>query len=135
MTARIVPITAFAFLLATLLNSQALRAQTGATLAGTITTSSGAALSGAKISAKNLNTGAVAEAQSDASGHFTLSSLIVGDYEVTIAAETFAPKTMKVTVATSSTQELNAVLSGAQNSATGNLPNAPSSARSRRSPT
>src|SRR5215472_4153621 len=99
MTARIVPITAFAFLLATLLHSQALRAQTGATLAGTITTSSGAAVSGAKISAKNLNTGAVAEAQSDASGHFTLSSLIVGDYEVSIAAETFAPKTMKVTVA------------------------------------
>ena len=52
------------------------RAQsTDATLSGTVTNAPGAAIPGAKISVKNLNTGQSADSLADAAGSFTLPKL------------------------------------------------------------
>ncbi len=53
------------------------------TISGTITDSSGAAISDAQVQVKNSGTGVVQTAASDSQGRFTVPSLNVGQYEVT----------------------------------------------------
>jgi hypothetical protein len=57
-------------------------AQVSAVLSGTVTDPSGAIVSGAAVSAKNVDTGAVRAAVTDGFGHYQLSSLPAGQYEI-----------------------------------------------------
>ncbi|MDQ2947182.1 MAG: TonB-dependent receptor, partial [Acidobacteriota bacterium] len=58
----------------------------GATVSGTVTDPSGAVVPNAKITIRNLATGVVAEAATNASGLYSEPNLLPGDYEVSVAA-------------------------------------------------
>ena len=60
-------------------------AQDNASVSGSVTDASGAAIAGASLSVKNLETGSTRSGLSDHSGHYTFPSLAVGRYS--IAAE------------------------------------------------
>ena len=122
------PIVLAAFFLV----AQPLLAQSGATLSGTVATASGVAISTAKISAKNLNTGQSSDAQSDSLGRFKMPPLAPADYEITISAEGFAPKVMKITLSPGAAQDLTFALTAAQGASQTpavTLPNAPSNSQ------
>jgi hypothetical protein len=61
-------------------------AQASATLQGTITDSSGAAIAGAKIIIHNVATGEERTAQSDSAGTYALPSLPIGAYRLNVSA-------------------------------------------------
>jgi Carboxypeptidase regulatory-like domain len=65
-------------------------AQVTATLAGTITDQSGAAISAATVTAKNVDTGLSRSAPTDPEGHYRLFPLAVGEYELRVAKDGFA---------------------------------------------
>ena len=62
----------------------------GATLSGTVTDASGAAVPQASITVKNVATGIDVAAQSNASGFYTVPNLPPGPYSVTASAPGFA---------------------------------------------
>ena len=122
------PIVLAAFFLV----AQPLLAQSGATLSGTVATASGVAISTAKMSAKNLNTGQSSDAQSDSLGRFKMPPLAPADYEITISAEGFAPKVVKIALSPGATQDLTFALTAAQGASQTpavTLPNAPSNSQ------
>jgi len=113
-------------LLLPLLFTKPLRAQAAdATLSGTVTSPSGAAVPNAKVSARNLATGQSTDTQTNASGVYNLTSLPSGDYEVSISADGFATKVSPATLTAGTTLTLNAGLAAPP----AQLPNAPSSSR------
>jgi hypothetical protein len=59
------------------------------TITGTVTDPTSAVIPGAKVLLKNTDTGAVIETQATATGNFTLSSLVVGEYELSVDAAGF----------------------------------------------
>jgi len=65
------------------------RAQVAASIAGTVTDASGAAISAATVTAKNLETAAVRTTTTDDVGRYLLLSLPVGEYEVRAAKASF----------------------------------------------
>jgi len=67
----------------------ALAQVTGATLSGTITDPSGAALSGAEVSIKNISTKITRIALTDKQGLYTAPNLLPGSYEITVTAPGF----------------------------------------------
>jgi hypothetical protein len=67
-------------------------AQVSATLSGTITDQSGAALSAATVTARNVDTGVARTTNSDAEGRYQLFSLSLGQYEVRGNKQGFAEK-------------------------------------------
>lgn len=67
------------------LNAQA----TTATVQGTITDASGAAVPDAKIDVKNTGTGAAQSSTSNAQGRYTITSLGVGNYEINVSKTGF----------------------------------------------
>jgi len=79
-------------------------------IAGTIQDASGAVVSGAKVSAKGLNTGLMRETTSNSSGLFTLPSLPPGPYEVVIEASGFQKVTQQVTVSVGAITEVSTTL-------------------------
>lgn len=88
-------------------------AQTGdATLFGTVTNPSGAAVTNAHVSVKNLASGQSVEVQTDAVGHYSVTNLAAGDYEVTVSVEGSVPKTTNVTLAAGAKQTLNLAFTG-----------------------
>jgi predicted porin len=76
-------------MLLTLLTSSALRAQVSGVISGTVVDSSGGVLPGVKVAAQNLETGAIRDAVSDGTGHYSVLSLPVGRFEVTAKKEGF----------------------------------------------
>jgi hypothetical protein len=67
-----------------------IRAQVSAVLSGTVTDPSGAMVSGASVSARNVDTGAVRQAVTDSQGHFDIFSLPAGQYEIRSGKAGFA---------------------------------------------
>jgi hypothetical protein len=59
-----------------------LHAQATASIVGTVTDSSGAAMPGATVQVKNVGTGATQNATTDAAGRFRAPDLTIGNYEV-----------------------------------------------------
>jgi len=74
--------TGLAVVLACLTSVQLLHAQATATLSGTVTDTSGAAMSDATIQIKNTGTGISHSVSSDSQGRYRLAELGIGDYEV-----------------------------------------------------
>ncbi|MFB3813156.1 MAG: TonB-dependent receptor domain-containing protein [Terriglobales bacterium] len=64
-------------------------AVTSGTVTGDVTDASGAVLPGAKVVARNQGTGLKREAVSDGSGHFVLSQLPAGRYDISVTAPGF----------------------------------------------
>src|SRR5689334_4458076 len=62
----------------------------GATLSGTITDPSGAAISGAKVSITNKATGVSRDVTGDAAGLYSAPNLLPGPYDVTASASGFS---------------------------------------------
>src|SRR5579863_5018488 len=80
----------------------------GATLSGTITDPSGAAIAGAKVSIANKATGVVRDVTTDAAGLYSAPNLQPGVYDVTASAGGFsAAKQADVTLTVGGQQTLN----------------------------
>jgi hypothetical protein len=62
----------------------------GATLSGTVTGPSGAAIAGAQVSVANRATGVTRSVVADSAGFYSAPSLLPGNYDVTVSAEGFA---------------------------------------------
>src|SRR4051812_38566417 len=69
--------------------SASAQAQTTSTLAGDVKDANGAAITGAGVTAKSLETGSTSTATSDAEGHYVFAGLPVGLYEVRAAKTDF----------------------------------------------
>jgi len=65
-------------------------AQVSASLSGSVSDQQGAAVSGANVTARNLDTGVARTTQTDSAGHYLLLSLPVGQYELRAAKSGFA---------------------------------------------
>src|ERR1700687_1964142 len=63
---------------------------TGATLAGTVTDASGAAIPGAQVSVRNTATGNTREFTTDSAGFYTAPNITAGTYEVRASAKGFS---------------------------------------------
>jgi hypothetical protein len=90
-----------------------LRAQdNGATLSGTITDASGAAVPNARISVKNAATGQSSETQTDSAGLYSIPNLASGEYDISVTAEKFSTNESKVTITAGAGQTVNLTLAG-----------------------
>ena len=73
----------------TLLLTATIQAQVSGVISGTVVDSSGGVLPGVKVAAQNLETGAIRDAVSDGTGHYSVLSLPVGRFEVIAKKEGF----------------------------------------------
>src|SRR6202040_532761 len=100
-----------ALLLIAVLASPPVHAQVvGATLAGTVTDGSGAAVANADISIKNPATGVIREVTTDSAGFYSAPNLIPGIYEITAVApgfSTYRRKDLTLTVGASQTVNIS----------------------------
>src|SRR5579872_2672162 len=81
----------FVMLMLTVLTSTPDRAQVaGATLSGTVTDASGAAVPNAQVSIKNSATGVVRDVTTDSAGLYSAPNLLPGVYDITVAAPGFS---------------------------------------------
>ena len=88
--------TLFAILCITCLFASQARAQvSGATLAGTVTDSSGAVIPNAQVSIKDVSTGVTRNVYSDSAGLYTAPNLLPGTYEIRVTAMGFSTEVHK----------------------------------------
>ncbi len=95
-----------------LLRSTPVRAQvSGATLSGSVSDDTGAAIAGGKVSVRNTATGVVREVDTNAEGFYTAPNLLPGPYEVTVTAQGFTTAVQKgLTLTVGADQALNFTL-------------------------
>src|SRR5215813_4737092 len=92
---------------------------TDGAVGGTATDSSGAAVSGAKVTARNNGTNASDSTTTDETGYFRIAKLTPAEYTITVEANGFAPyKVEKVVVQIGTVTELDARLGVASAGAT-----------------
>ena len=97
----------FVVLLVTMLTSIRVHAQvSGATLTGTVSDSSGAAIPNAEVSIKNVGTGETRALNTDAAGFYTAPNLLPGKYEVTATATGFSTAVRSGIILTVGAQQL-----------------------------
>jgi len=85
--------------LATLLITASVSAQSfRGSIRGTVTDSTGSVLVGAKVRAKNINTGLERETTTGPDGAYVLAELPAGEYSVTAESPSLAPATQKIQV-------------------------------------
>jgi hypothetical protein len=94
----------------------------GIVLSGTVSTSSGQAIAGAKVSATNTSTGESAESESDSAGKYRIANLAPGNYLISIQADGFEPKTSNISLTPVSSTTLDFTLTASA------VPSAPSPA-------
>jgi len=70
-------------------------------LSGTVKGPSGTVVANANVAVKNVATGQTVETHSDSSGHYSVSGLAPGDYDVSVSAAGFATITTRVSLAAS----------------------------------
>ena len=105
----------------TIVNSFPLLAQSGTSsaLAGSVADQSGAMIANAKVTATEVNTGAVRAVQSNAEGRFLFSQVNPGTYRVEVHAEGFGPgESQPTSVPVGQTVTVNFTLSPASTSQT-----------------
>src|ERR1700676_5570268 len=101
--------------LLSLLFSVPLRAQVaGATLSGTITDTSSAAIASAKISVKNAATAVETTTMTNMDGFYSVPNLLPGEYQVTISAAGFGTKVAPAILTVGAKQVLNLPLAVGQ---------------------
>lgn len=95
-----------------LLLASTLHAQiVGATLNGTVHDTTGAAISGATVKARNAQTGATRELTTDSGGRFAIPSVAAGEYSITVAHEGFESQQQQgIAVTVGQSLELHFVL-------------------------
>jgi hypothetical protein len=97
--------------IAILSTGQAYAQVSGATLSGTITDPSGAAIAGAKVSITNTATGVTRDVTADAAGFYSAPNLLPGPYDVTVGASGFSTtKEPNITLSVGAQQTLNVSL-------------------------
>ena len=104
-----VAVSAFVILAVAILSASPAYAQVaGATLSGTITDPSGAAIAGAMVTITNKATGVSRAVPSDAAGFYSAPNLLPGPYEVTVGASGFSTtKESDLTLTVGAEQVLN----------------------------
>lgn len=80
-------------------------------LSGTVVDASGSAIAGAGVQVQSVNGTAVAAAQSDASGFFTISGLPAGNYRIVISHADFESKEIPIRIGTEALAPLRISLS------------------------
>jgi len=91
--------------------SQGLAQVSGATLSGSVTDPSGAAIVGAQVSATNRATGVNRTAATDAAGFYSLPNLLPGSYDVTVSSVGFSTsKEVDIQLTVGAQQVLNVPL-------------------------
>ncbi|PYT99120.1 MAG: hypothetical protein DMG38_13170 [Acidobacteria bacterium] len=96
-----------------------LRAQVvGATISGTVTDATGGVIANAQVSAKNVATDVVTSTKSNSDGLYTVTNLIPGDYQVTVAAPGFTTKVLNVTLTVGAQRALDVTMSVGQSQQT-----------------
>jgi outer membrane receptor protein involved in Fe transport len=79
----------------------------GATLSGTVTDPSGAAIPGARISIKNQSTAEVTSLTTDSAGFYSAPNLVPSTYQISISASGFRTVVTDVTLTVGAQQTLN----------------------------
>src|SRR5712692_9521028 len=111
MIMRVRMILAFVVLAATSLVAQTFRG----TILGTVTDPSGAVVSGAKVTVKNVNTGLERTTQTSADGSYAVPELPIGTYTVTISQSGFQTSvTTNIAVDVSAEKRVDAALKAGQ---------------------
>src|ERR1700730_13195770 len=94
--------------IASLSASQASAQVTGATLSGTVTDPSGAAIANAQVSILNKSTGVTSDVTTDSAGLYSAPNLLPGQYDVTVKSSGFsAAKQSDITLNVGAQQTLN----------------------------
>jgi hypothetical protein len=108
----VLPVTAImAMVLASLGTGSSSHAQTVASISGTVTDASGAALAGATITVRSVETGTQRVVVSDDSGRYDIEGLIVGQYQVGAETTGFRPETRTgITLVVGQRAEVNLTL-------------------------
>jgi len=125
---KVLSVLVFTIVLFFLLASSSTWAQDArASVSGTVTDPTGKAVTGAKVTVKNVASGETSEAQTDAVGHYSIANLAAGNYEVTAVGEGIGTNSTKVTLSAGE-QTVNLPLA-AGSAPYPEAPNAPSSSQ------
>jgi hemoglobin/transferrin/lactoferrin receptor protein len=81
-----------------LLCGAALAAQTESTLTGTVTDQNGASVAGAQVQILNIASGRALTTRTDSAGHYELTKLAAGSYQMSVSVAGFATVTRRITL-------------------------------------